>query len=168
VRCPGKLPAGKRISGLARMFDLAPTILDFLGLSELAQEANMEGSSLLSLVKSSRGRKKEVCSELFLTECTWMRKRGIRTREWKYIRSSEPDIHNRPPKELYHLVDDQGELKNLADEMPEIVKELEGRLMDWVRRRLDRTKKVDPIETQGITLRAVRLMTTAVPENQKL
>jgi len=168
MRCPGKLPAGKRISGLARMFDLAPTILDFLGLSGIAQEANMEGSSLLPLVKSNRGRKKEVCSELFLTECTWMRKRGIRTREWKYIRSSEPDIHNRPPKELYHLVDDPGELKNLADEMPEIVKDLEGRLTDWVKGRLDQTKKVDPIETQGITLRSVRVMATAVPENQKL
>ena len=63
---------------------------------------------------------------LFLTECTWMRKRGVRTRDWKLILAREPDIHNRPPVELYHLATDPGEQQNVEKLFPAIVKWVRG------------------------------------------
>ena len=97
-----------------------------------------------------------------------MRKRGVRTRECKLNRACEPDIHNRPPLELYHLPTDPGEQYNLAQERPEIVAELSNALDEWIERRKRETGLPDPIETQGITLRSVGKVATAVPEDQRL
>ena len=42
--------------------------------------------------------------EFYITECTWMRKHGWRTPEWKLIHALEPDFHFKPEVELYDLV----------------------------------------------------------------
>jgi arylsulfatase A-like enzyme len=81
----------------------------------------------------------------FLTECTWMRKRAVRTTEWKLILALEPDIHGRPPVELYHLGDDPGGQHNLADVRPEVVEGLSGELFAWIARREAETGNLDPI-----------------------
>ena len=48
-------------------------------------------------------------SEIYITECTWMRKHGWRTPEWKLIEALEPDFHFKPPVELYNLIEDPEE-----------------------------------------------------------
>ncbi len=48
-------------------------------------------------------------SEFYITECTWMRKHGWRTPQWKLIVALEPDFHFKPPVELYNLVEDPDE-----------------------------------------------------------
>ena len=52
-------------------------------------------------------------SEFYITECTWMRKHGWRTPEWKLIVALEPDFHFKPEVELYNLVEDPQENNNL-------------------------------------------------------
>jgi arylsulfatase A-like enzyme len=152
MRCPGVLPSGARIGGFVRLMDVAPTILDILGLLDDRHKQRMDGRSALPTI---RGEEFGTCDTLFLTESTWMRKRGIRTRRWKYIEALEPDIHNMPPRELYDLESDPGELNNLAEERPDVVNELSDKLHQWVRKRLAETQKPDPMETQGITLRQI-------------
>ncbi len=161
-----RLPAGKRIRGMARHMDLAPTILDLLGMPDAAEEAQMEGQSLVPWIDGSG--EVRVCDELYLTECTWMRKRGIRTRRYKYIHAREPDYHGRPEYELYDLKADPEEQHNLAEERPELVQRMERKLRAWCARRAEETGLPDPIETQGITLRRIGNINVAVPENQKL
>jgi arylsulfatase A-like enzyme len=168
LHCPGRIPEGRRIDGFVRLLDVAPTILDFLGLGDLAHREKMEGQSLLPLLGRSPGDRRGVCSEIYLTECTWMRKRGLRTHEWKIIQALEPDFHNLPPIELYHLPSDPGEQVNLATVRPEVVEWLLGRLRAWVERRTAETGQPDPLETQSITLRRIGALRTAVPENQRL
>src|SRR5687767_12825049 len=93
---------------------------------------------------------------LFLTECTWMRKRGVRTPEWKLIVARDhPDIHGRPPLELYNLRTDPRELRNVAAEQPAVVAALRAELEGWIDRRLRETGLPDPIERQEITLRQI-------------
>ena len=48
-------------------------------------------------------------SEFYITECTWMRKHGWRTPEWKLIVALEPDFHFKPTVELYNLIEDPDE-----------------------------------------------------------
>src|SRR5205085_2299473 len=77
---PGTVPAGRRVSGTACLADLAPTVLDMLGEGA---DGPFEGRSLAPLLAGSSGAVS--CAALYLTECTWMRKRGMRTSDWKLI-----------------------------------------------------------------------------------
>jgi len=129
VRAPGQVPEGVRVPGYVTHYDLMPTILDLLGEEKLIRELTMDGQSALGLV---RGERATNYAELYLTECTWMRKRGWRTHEWKLIEALEPDFHGKPPLELYNLLDDPGETRNLAEEEPALVALLRERMQAWV------------------------------------
>lgn len=141
---PGTLPAGRRVPGMVQNLDLAQTVLDLTGIP---QREGMEGLSLLPCLYGARDRN---YSEVFLSEATWEVKRGVRTDQWKFIRSVELDRHGRPAKELFDLEADPDEQRNVADAQPEIVTALEHRLDDWVARRLAETgREVDPVAEQG-------------------
>ena len=81
-------------------------------------DKRFDGHSLMALV---RGEEASFDSEFYITECTWMRKHGWRTPEWKLIRALEPDFHFKPEVELYNLVRDPDENENLAESEPEMV-----------------------------------------------
>jgi len=142
LRFPGKLPRGKRIKGYVLQQDLTPTVLELLGYNEVVKKLNMDGKSFLPLINEEETTN---YAEFYLTECTWMRKRGWRTPEWKLICALEPDFHNKPPVELYNLVEDPEENNNLAEEEPEIVKTLKKRMDRWIKKRMSETGKPDPI-----------------------
>jgi arylsulfatase A-like enzyme len=142
IRAPGTLPGGVRLPGYVAHQDMLPTILDLLGESKLIQELHLDGQSVLPLV---RGERRDNYPELYLTECTWMRKRGWRTHEWKLIEALEPDFHQKPPLELYHLVQDPQELHNLAEKEPAVVQFLRDRMLRWLDRRVRETGQPDPI-----------------------
>jgi arylsulfatase A-like enzyme len=142
IKAPGRLPQGVRIPGNVAHQDMLPTILDLLGEHALAKSLKMDGKSVVPLVN---GERRDNHDELYLTECTWMRKRGWRTHEWKLIQAMEPDFHGFPPVELYHLPSDPDEKVNLADSEPEVVAFLIERMERWVAKRCAETGATDPI-----------------------
>ena len=164
LRWPGVIPAGKRVRATAQMADLTPTVLDYAGL--LNDRMAFDGRSLRPLVEGD-GEAPEY-AELHLTENTWMKKRGIRTPEWKLIVSLEPDLHGFPMVELYHIAQDPAEKVNVAEEYPEVVAELRGRMEEHVRRRTQTTGLPDPLPIQPIPLRRIGKMETAVPTEKNL
>jgi arylsulfatase A-like enzyme len=166
VSWPGRIPAGERRGGTVRMMDVAPTVLDALGLVGVALEQGMPGQSLVSMAEARDDRGS--CAELYLTESTWQRKRGWRTREWKLIESLEPDFHGGPLVELYDRIGDPTEQRNLADERPDVVRDLTARMHGHARRRVAETGQPDPSEIGQITLRHIGRMETAVPSDEKL
>ena len=143
IRYPGRIPAGRRIDGYNQHKDLVPTILD---LAEIETEIQFDGESLLHLVD---GTVRSYDSEFYITECTWMRKHGWRTPQWKLMVALEPDFHFKPPVELYNLVEDPEENRNLADELPEVVTLLKKRMRTWIRKREGETGRRNPILSQG-------------------
>jgi arylsulfatase A-like enzyme len=152
MRLPRRIPAGLRIPGMVRLMDIAPTILELAGASDTVT-AGIQGRSLLPLLS---GRETAAADRLFLTECTWMRKRGVRTDRWKLILARDhPDIHERPPVELYDFAADPGEQRNVAEENPDVVAELRADLEEWLARRQAETGLPDPVEEQEITLRQI-------------
>ena len=163
---PERLAGGRRLGGLTRHQDLAPTVLDLLGLGDAAEEQRLEGQSLLPLIEA--GSDQGSCDGVYLTECAWMKKRGLRTRQYKYIESLHDELHKRPPFELYDLTEDPGEQRNLADDRPEVVARFRRELEEHRRRRMAETGLPDPQDHQEITLRQVGNVNLAVPENQKL
>jgi len=143
IRYPGKLPAGRRVSGYNQHKDLVPTLLELAGIQR--EDLRFDGRSLLPMV---RGEVASHESEFYITECTWMRKHGWRTPNWKLIVALEPDFHFKPPVELYNLFEDPEESCNLAESQPEIVAELQRRMHAWIAKREAETGLPNPIYNQ--------------------
>ena len=144
IRYPGRIPAGSRISGYNQHKDLVPTILD---LAEIDTGIDFDGDSLMSLINGTVSSFDSF--EFYITECTWMRKHGWRTPQWKLMVALEPDFHFKPPVELYNLVEDPDENQNLADALPDVVSLLKRRMNSWIRKRVQETGKRNPMLTQG-------------------
>ncbi|MCV9885024.1 sulfatase [Metabacillus halosaccharovorans] len=142
LKYPG-LPEGKRVKDSTLIKDIMPTILDVLGIDT---NISFEGRNLMSLVREE-GETFSQEPEIYLTECTWMRKHGWRTPEWKLIIALEPDFHFKPEVELYNLVKDPNELQNVADVEPEIVNLLTGRLNEYIRKREQESGRKNPMYT---------------------
>ena len=140
-RMPGRVPAGLRLPGAATLASVMPTILDILGVKT---KVTFDGKSLWP---EMNGKPRTPVSELYLTECTWMRKHGVRTPEWKLIHALEPDFHFKPEVELYNLIEDPEENNNLAKKEPKVVQFLEERMQAWIKRREKETGRTNPIFT---------------------
>ena len=143
IRYPGALPEGKRVAGYNQHKDLVPTLLDLADLP--SKERAFDGRSLLPMVNGDVPSHE---SEFYITECTWMRKHGWRTPQWKLIRALEPDFHFKPPVELYNLIEDPGETVNLAETYPDMVDTLTARMNAWIAKREAETGLPNPILNQ--------------------
>lgn len=141
LRWDGHLPEGKRFKGIFQVKDIMPTILDILDIST---GAGFNGRSLMPL---ATGGCREPEPEMYITECTWQRKHGWRTPEWKFFRALEPDFHYKPEIELYNLVKDPEELHNVASENPEVVKMMEERMLKHIAKRTAETGRDNPMLT---------------------
>lgn len=142
LRWPGKTPEGVRASAMTLQEDLVPTLLDLCGLKRLARGVRFDGKSCVPYFSDTVGTPR---SEFYITECTWMRKQGWRTPVWKFWEALEPDFHGKPPVELYNIIEDPLELKNLADTEPAIVELLRSRMNAWIKKRCRSTGKGNPI-----------------------
>jgi arylsulfatase A-like enzyme len=142
VRYPRAVPAGRRVRGYCQLKHIMPTILELAGVRT---ELTFDGLSLMRLVDSSVP---SFESSMYITECTWMRKHGWRTPQWKLIVALEPDFHFKPPVELYNLIEDPGEDHSVADEYPEIVEALRTRMGKHIARREAESGNANPIHNQ--------------------
>jgi len=138
---PGTVPGGLRFDDICQMKDIAPTILELMGVPT---KIAFDGRSLVPLM---HGLPRKPEPEFYITECTWMRKHGWRTPEWKLIHALEPDFHFKPEVELYNLITDPEENSNLAGKEPELVKMLEARMQAHIARREKETGRRNPIFT---------------------
>ncbi len=101
---------GKVITDQVRQIDFAPTLLDALGLD---LPVPVHGQSLAPLLKGESVAETPAhvaaSGEMLDGPKNW--RVGIRTTEWKYIFAPQnPDI----PEELYHLLSDPHERRNLT------------------------------------------------------
>ncbi len=142
IRYPKKVPAGLRVKGYNQHMDLVPTLLELAGIRSGLQ---FDGHSLMPMVC---GKRASHASSFYITECTWMRKHGWRTPEWKLIHALEPDFHFKPEIELYNLVEDPEETRNLASQHPDIVDALEKQMQDHIARRTRETGMENPMYHQ--------------------
>lgn len=102
---PGHLPQGRVETGLYSQVDWFPTLLDYLGLPDAGRDQR-PGVSFADLLRGKPlpGREQVVVTEEYGPV------RMIRDRDWKYV-------HRYPygPHEFYHLAEDPGETRNLAE-----------------------------------------------------
>jgi len=119
IKFPNGLYGGTIVNDLVSLIDLAPTIVDCLGINK---PKKWVGSSLFPLLEGRKGSKREgVISEAKI-------KQGhniisYRTKRWKYILNEE-----KGEQELYDLQEDPKETKNLFKIMPKRVKKFEAKI----------------------------------------
>lgn len=115
---PG-LKGGAKIDGQVSLMDIAPTLINILGLKVDKQyNSQIRGVSLLPYIKGEPAKGHDVFIETDYRDYT--HKRAIRTVDgWKLILTMETG-----QKELFNLKDDPHELKNVADANPKIVFDL--------------------------------------------
>jgi arylsulfatase A-like enzyme/cytochrome c-type biogenesis protein CcmH/NrfG len=106
---PGHLPAGRRVGGIARGVDLAPTLLD---LAAAAKPESIQGQSLMPTVSGHGAAPESAYAETYfpLFYMNWAPLRSLQDDRWKFIDAPEP--------ELYDLSADAHERTNLAAREP--------------------------------------------------
>ena len=113
---PGLLPAGARPEGYVHHIDVAPTILDLLGIES---KMPMDAKSLLPLIRGEEEGRDHYVAET-------MPQRAVCRDGWKYI------WHKCAPDELFHVDSDPMEMLDLIDEEPGRAEALRAELCEWV------------------------------------
>lgn len=144
LRMPGRIPPGTKVDQQVRLTDLAPTLLDLLGIDALEKA---EGVSLAPLAvgeslpylpafaESAPFRRLFPEQTRIYYEGNLGKWRMVRTEKWKLILIPNPkgDIY-----ELYDLESDPSETTDLYEELPGEVGKLLPLLEEWLARDPDR------------------------------
>jgi len=147
---PGLLPEGRRVKGFAQHVDIAPTLLDLMGMAGRgplrsrigtmgAVDVAMKGRSLLPQVRGEAPGPELIVAEV---------RRGPADPGYRSLQSSSWKLIERlgGERELYHLGDDPLEKVNLADREAERADGMSQKLHAWVQSHLKDGEK-DPMRS---------------------
>jgi arylsulfatase A len=120
---PGRIKPGIEVEQIAAHIDILPTLMELSGVSS-RRELSLDGWSLMPLLTMSR----EVWEDRMLFDSAGGREvtatRGsVRTQKWRAVRYGE--------WELYDMVSDPVQERNLASEHADVVEEMAGAYEDW-------------------------------------
>ncbi|MCL5271641.1 MAG: sulfatase-like hydrolase/transferase [bacterium] len=140
---PGVTPPGSKSDEVVSSVDFYPTLVGAIG-ARIQKDQPPDGVDILPALKGGTlAREAIFCHFPHTTGVpdggfpgTWVRKG-----DWKLIRCYCDSSRQTDRYELYNLKDDIGETKNLADAMPDRVKELDALIARFLRE----TKAVIPI-----------------------
>ncbi len=137
VAVPGNRVAdGQRATRQVSIVDIAPTILELLGMKP---HHDMQGTSLVSTLSDPASQTSQPTlleSHFGQLHFGWAPLRAVRTDDWKYVLAPTP--------ELYDLKSDPEELFNLASTRPAIALEMDRLLAETATRysHVDSTRSV--------------------------
>lgn len=124
VRTPGKQYAGKRVSGFVQFPDLMPTLLSLVGLSP---PSRVTGRNFWPLVTGETRSLRDYVVQAY----GWIA--SARTPEWNYSQVWKPEAYEGTyHPQLYDLTKDPEELHDVADEYPDVVRQLSGKLKEYM------------------------------------
>lgn len=132
-RWPGPIAGGRTIDAPVGLVDLAPTVLDLIGVD--ARLPASDGRSLAPALRDGAALDPE--RPVFLQRRLYRSRRtrgvpvrgeklGVRAGRWKYIEAQEEGT-----RELYDLARDPAELENVVDAHPDEARRLAELLARW-------------------------------------
>ncbi|MBR4120110.1 MAG: arylsulfatase [Bacteroidales bacterium] len=126
--CPGKIAEGVKTDHVSAFWDFMPTLAD---IANSSKELTTDGISYLPTLLSTKEQKEH--EYLYWEFHELGGRKALRSGDWKLIKQP---INGETVTELYNLKEDIHEDKDLVNEYPEKVKELE-QLMDGARTHSD-------------------------------
>jgi arylsulfatase A-like enzyme len=132
LRVPGRFRPGTVVEEPVELLDLAPTLLDLVGLPV---PSVMQGESLVEVVEGGRAHRRWSLSEATCVRPEW---KALRNGRYKYVAAIEvgaDDDRSNPKarvlvRRLYDLARDPKERKDLAEEQPDRAGSMHGQLME--------------------------------------
>ncbi|MCX7015044.1 MAG: sulfatase [Candidatus Sumerlaeota bacterium] len=139
MRYPRRIPKGVRVPHLAANIDVLPTLLDLCGVKDREADKHVHGKSLVPAIKGKPVRDfvmaelQKPLEPMHLTakRCPGFdyrvynrREKSARTLEWKYIWTSDAR------DELYNVIDDPDEQKNVIAEHRDVAEGLRLKMED--------------------------------------
>jgi arylsulfatase A-like enzyme len=124
VHLPKNQYAGKRVSGFAQTADVLPTVL---GRLNLKAPARVTGEDLWPYITGEKSNPREyiVSSYGYIA--------SVRTPEWNYSAVWDKSRYQgNYPAQLYDLKNDPNELKSVADQHPQVLKDLQAKLDEYL------------------------------------
>jgi arylsulfatase A-like enzyme/predicted Zn-dependent protease len=135
---------GRVVDAVVRSVDVAPTVLELVGLPGALPGA---GASVVPLLAGGVAHPGDGYSESYYARFHygWSELRAIRTKRWHFIEA--------PKAELYDLENDPGELTNLASRELSTIERLRGSLSEFERASIAKLAATAPVEEDEETLR---------------
>jgi arylsulfatase A-like enzyme len=143
-RFPNKEHGGIVVDGPVGLIDVAPTILDWLGI---AKPAGFQGRTVMDLIE---GRKKDGTRQMLFAETRrYTIKQSIRTERYKLIHTDAVEIGKdglpmAAGYEMYDMKESPLEQKNIYDSSLWIVKLLTAKLESWRSSGVEKDKEKQP------------------------
>ena len=134
IKYPRKIKAGSVVHQVGGAIDLLPTLADFASIHHQPRKM-LDGVSLASVLSDPS----VVLPERLLFSA-WKQRASVRSKQYRLQLDGQ----------LYDLSVDPGETRNVADQHPAVVSELQRSLQDWLRE----TKSSNPVnpESRPITV----------------
>jgi len=132
IRWPGHIPAGEKMTSIMTAMDVFPTLSEATGVPALNRRA-FDGHSLWPAVAGGADMPRD---ELvyFASETPIYGHFNLTAfnDEWKLVQEIEQDqLATTVTNYLFRITDDPNEYNNLAQNHPEIVQRLAGKIHDW-------------------------------------
>ena len=135
---------GRVVDAVVKSIDVAPTVLDLLGVTGTALG---NGTTAVPLVTGASSTGGDGYSESFYARYHygWSELRAIRTKRWHFIEA--------PRAELYDLDADPGETSNLASRELDVIDRLRGSLAEFEKESIAKLAATAPVEEDEETLK---------------
>lgn len=141
-KAPGVTQPGVKVDGFVYNVDVIATITDMLGLEV---PSGWDGKSFLPALKGEHWQGRDY---LVMDHALYVCQRAVRDEKWYFIRTYHQGLYlNFEPVTLYDMENDPNQLHNVASEYPEMVKEMDHRLSQWMHEQSSKPDyKVDPLQ----------------------
>jgi len=151
VRFPDSTYAGRRVDEQVRLLDLPPTLLARCGLPV---PPGMQGTSLEWEHPDFDGVMFAYAEEDFEGNLL----KAVRSEEWKLIQANKGNPRGLEPLELYNLVDDPREYKNLVERHPDQVKDLQIQIDDYAQQASESAVRGEEVHLDDATKNQLRAL----------
>jgi arylsulfatase A-like enzyme len=127
IRYPAKIPAGQTRDQIVTIMDWFPTVLDLCGITQQADAPKLDGHSMARVISDPKAP-----SPHEVLHFAWEKNWAVRRGDWKLIANHNAKT-NSPRLSLHHLAEPSPEVKDHAQEQPQLVRELTALHEAWER-----------------------------------